>query len=101
MLYFLAGQQIVAALTSLHELRALAHHYLLDGMFIGASRGAEMRNSMAVAAVGYVLTLFSVPWLGNHGLWLALAVFLILRGLTLGWRWHLHRVHGSWFAAPE
>lgn len=87
-LYFLAGQQIVAALTSLHELRALAHHYLLwqvvlplvgvwcyllDGMFIGASRGAEMRNSMAVAAVGYVLTLFSVPWLGNHGLWLALA----------------------------
>ncbi|QLH63887.1 MATE family efflux transporter DinF [Serratia symbiotica] len=115
-LYFLAGQQIVAALTSLHELRALAHHYLLwqvvlplvgvwcyllDGMFIGASRGAEMRNSMAVAAVGYVLTLFSVPWLGNHGLWLALAVFLILRGLTLGWRWHLHRVHGSWFAAPE
>lgn len=115
-LYFLAGQQIVAALTSLHELRALGHHYLLwqvvlplvgvwcyllDGMFIGASRGAEMRNSMAVAAVGYVLTLFSVPWLGNHGLWLALAVFLILRGLTLGWRWHLHRVHGSWFAAPE
>ncbi|NIG88293.1 MATE family efflux transporter DinF [Serratia symbiotica] len=114
--YFLAGQQIVAALTSLHELRALAHHYLLwqvvlplvgvwcyllDGMFIGASRGAEMRNGMAVAAVGYVLTLFSVPWLGNHGLWLALAVFLMLRGLTLGWRWHLHRVHGSWFAAPE
>lgn len=55
-LYFLAGQQIVAVLTSLHELRALAHHYLLwqvvlplvgvwcyllDGMFIGASRGAR------------------------------------------------------------
>lgn len=73
--------------------------YLLDGMFIGATRGAEMRNSMAVAAAGYGLTLFSVPLLGNHGLWLALAVFLSLRGLSLGWIWHRHRVRGSWFSA--
>lgn len=57
--YAVTGQQIVAALTSLPELRALAAHYLpwqvilplvgvwcylLDGMFIGATRGAEMRN---------------------------------------------------------
>ncbi len=31
--------------------------YLLDGMFIGATRGAEMRNSMAVAAAGFAVTL--------------------------------------------
>ncbi|STW09979.1 DNA-damage-inducible SOS response protein [Klebsiella grimontii] len=43
--------------------------YLLDGMFIGATRGAEMRNSMAVAAAGFALTLLTVPALGNHGLW--------------------------------
>ncbi|MGP2705170.1 MATE family efflux transporter DinF, partial [Serratia marcescens] len=112
--YAVTGQQIVAALTSLPELRALAAHYLpwqvilplvgvwcylLDGMFIGATRGAEMRNSMAVAAAGYGLTLFSVPLLGNHGLWLALAVFLTLRGVALGWIWHRHQVRGSWFTA--
>ncbi|TFZ49087.1 MATE family efflux transporter DinF [Serratia proteamaculans] len=114
LLYAVAGQQIIAALTSLPELRALASHYLpwqvvlplvgvwcylLDGMFIGATRGAEMRNSMAVAAAGYGLTLFTLPVLGNHGLWLALAVFLSLRGLALGWIWHRHRVRGTWFAA--
>ncbi|MBO1502212.1 MATE family efflux transporter DinF [Serratia proteamaculans] len=114
LLYAVAGQQIIAALTSLPELRALANHYLpwqvvlplvgvwcylLDGMFIGATRGAEMRNSMAVAAAGYGLTLFTLPVLGNHGLWLALAVFLSLRGIALGWIWHRHRVDGTWFAA--
>ncbi|CAI1084676.1 Multidrug export protein mepA [Serratia proteamaculans] len=116
LLYAVAGQQIIAALTSLPDLRALANHYLpwqvvlplvgvwcylLDGMFIGATRGAEMRNSMAVAAAGYGLTLFTLPVLGNHGLWLALAVFLSLRGIALGWIWHRHRVDGTWFAADS
>ncbi len=65
--YAVAGQQIVALLTSLPSLQLLADRYLiwqivlpvigvwcylLDGMFIGATRGAEMRNSMAVAAAG-------------------------------------------------
>ncbi|MNI92626.1 DNA-damage-inducible protein F [compost metagenome] len=99
-------------LTSLPELRTLANHYLpwqivlplvgvwcylLDGMFIGATKGAEMRNSMAIAAVGYGLTLLTLPALGNHALWLALAVFLALRGLALAWIWHRHRVRGTWF----
>jgi hypothetical protein len=63
--YAVAGQQIIALLTSLPSLQLLADRYLiwqivlpvigvwcylLDGMFIGATRGAEMRNSMAVAA---------------------------------------------------
>lgn len=112
LVYALAGNPIVALLTSLPELRALASHYLLwqvvlpvvgvwcyllDGMFIGATRGAEMRNSMAVAAAGFGLTLFTLPWLGNHGLWLALNVFLALRGLSLGWIWHRHWRNGTWF----
>lgn len=112
LVYALAGNPIVALLTSLPELRALASHYLvwqvilpvvgvwcylLDGMFIGATRGAEMRNSMAVAAAGFGLTLFTLPWLGNHGLWLALSVFLALRGLSLGWIWRRHWRNGTWF----
>ena len=113
LIYALAGEHIVAMLTSITELRELADRYviwqvvlpvigvwcyLLDGMFIGATRGAEMRNSMAVAAAGFALTLLTVPVFGNHGLWLALAVFLALRGLALAWIWRHHWQHGTWFS---
>ena len=58
-----------------------------------------MRNSMAVAAAGFALTLLALPVLGNHGLWLALAVFLTLRGLSLAWIWRRHWRNGTWFSA--
>ncbi|WP_435951706.1 MATE family efflux transporter DinF [Dryocola sp. BD626] len=114
--YALFGENIVAMLTSLPELQQQADRYLhwqivlpvvgvwcylLDGMFIGATRGAEMRNSMAIAALGFGLSLLSVPWLGNHGLWLSIAVFLALRGLSLGWIWRRHWRHDTWFAAES
>jgi len=114
LIYAAMGQHIVAMLTSIPALRELADRYviwqmvlpvigvwcyLLDGMFIGATRGAEMRNSMAVAAAGFALTLLTVPVLGNHGLWLALAVFLGLRGLSLAWIWRRHWQRGTWFSS--
>ncbi|XTZ38167.1 MATE family efflux transporter DinF [Salmonella enterica] len=114
-LYALAGEKIIALLTSLPELQQLAGHYLfwqillpvvgvwcylLDGMFVGATRGSDMRNSMAIAAAGFAITLLSVPLLGNHGLWLSLTVFLALRGLSLGWIWRRHWRNDSWFANP-
>ncbi len=113
LLYAACGPWLVALLTSLPELRELADRYLLwqvilplagvwcyllDGMFIGATRGSEMRNGMAGAALGYALTLLTLPWLGNHGLWLAVTVFLMLRGLTLWLIWRRHWRHDSWFA---
>jgi MATE family multidrug resistance protein len=113
LIYAVLGEHIVAMLTSIPSLRDLADRYviwqvvlpvigvwcyLLDGMFIGATRGAEMRNSMAVAAVGFALALLTVPVLGNHGLWLALAVFLGLRGLSLAWIWRRHWQHDTWFS---
>ena len=113
MMYALCGVQIVGLLTSLDELREAADRYLvwqvvmplvgvwcylLDGMFIGATLGREMRNSMALAALGYGLSLLTVPWLGNHGLWLAVTVFLALRGLTLWLVWRRHWRHDSWFS---
>ncbi|WP_129991933.1 MATE family efflux transporter DinF [Rahnella sp. CFA14(1/10)] len=113
LIYALAGGAIIDALTSLPELRELADHYLgwqiilplvavwcylLDGMFIGATRGRDMRNSMVVAAIGYGLTLFSLPLLGNHALWLALTVFLGMRGLSLGWIWCRYWRHDTWFS---
>lgn len=112
--YALFGGHIIRLLTSISSLQELAMHflpwqvvlpllgvwcYLLDGLFIGATRGAQMRNSMVVAALGYGLTLLTLPWLGNHGLWLALAVFLSLRGLSLWVIWRRHNKAGTWFSA--
>lgn len=114
LLYALSGSHIVALLTSLEPLQQAADRYLiwqvilpligvwcylLDGMFIGATRGREMRNSMMVAALGYFLTLLSVPILGNHGLWLAVTVFLALRGVSLWLIWRKHWQQNSWFDA--
>jgi MATE family multidrug resistance protein len=115
LMYVLAGETIINALTSLPQLRELADHYLgwqivlplvavwcylLDGMFIGATRGRDMRNSMLVAALGYGLTLLTLPVLGNHALWLALTVFLGLRGLSLGWIWRRYWQRDTWFSSP-
>ncbi len=58
--------------------------YQLDGIFIGTSRTAEMRNAMLVSTLLYLAVLeYTVPALGNHGLWLALVVFMVLRAVTL------------------
>lgn len=112
LLYACFGQSITNMLTSIPDLQQLASHYLswqillplvgvwcylLDGMFIGAARGADMRNSMALAALGFAVTLLLTPALGNHGLWLALCVFLALRGITLGWFWKHYWKAGRWF----
>ncbi|WP_312760401.1 MATE family efflux transporter DinF [Pantoea brenneri] len=114
LIYACFGSHIVALLTSIEQLQQAADRYLiwqvilplvgvwcylLDGMFIGATRGREMRNSMVVAALGYFLTLLSVPLLGNHGLWLAVTVFLALRGLSLWLIWRKHWQQNSWFNA--
>ena len=62
--------------------------WMLDGIFIGATRGADMRNMMAVSTVIYVIALLILmPMIGNHGLWLALLISFIARGATLGWKY--------------
>ncbi|MEM9140519.1 MAG: MATE family efflux transporter [Pseudomonadota bacterium] len=58
--------------------------YQLDGVFVGATRSAEMRNAMVVSAALY---LTSSAWIagqwGNHGVWAGIWIFMALRGLTL------------------
>lgn len=78
--------------------------FLLDGVFIGATRAREMRNSMLVAALG---GFFPVWWLcqgwGVAALWAAMAALMAGRGLTLGglcWQLErdgrlLHSPHGA------
>ena len=64
-----------------------AASWMLDGIFIGATRTADMRNMMLISFAIYIVSLFIfLPSFGNHGLWLALIVFYMARGITLGLR---------------
>ncbi|HEY0287793.1 MAG TPA: MATE family efflux transporter [Pseudomonas sp.] len=71
--------------------------YVLDGLFIGATRARDMRNTMLLN----LILLIPFAWIGygfgNHGLWLTFLLFMALRGLTLGYvAWRLNR-SDSWF----
>ena len=61
--------------------------YIWDGIFIGATATAPMRNSMlfATAVVFLPVYFIMVPYLGNHAIWLAMVSFMIARGATLSW----------------
>lgn len=98
--FALFGGAIIDVMSTAPEVRTAARTYLiymiltplvgiaawmLDGIFIGATRTRDMRNMMAISFVIYVVAVVSlVPWLGNHGLWIALLVSFAARGLTLG-----------------
>ena len=57
--------------------------YIWDGVFVGATASAAMRNSMLASMVVFLLAYFLLQGLGNHGLWMALTLFSIARGATL------------------
>ncbi len=58
--------------------------WMLDGIFIGATRTKDMRNMMIVSAVIYFAAAFVLTQhFGNHGLWLAMLVSFVARGVTL------------------
>jgi MATE family multidrug resistance protein len=62
--------------------------WMLDGIFIGATRGRDMRNMMFLSALIYVVSLWVLlPIMGNHGLWLSLLISFVARGITLGMRY--------------
>ncbi len=55
--------------------------YIWDGIFIGLTASKAMRNSMLLALVIFLAIYYPLQQLlGNHGLWLALLVFMIARG---------------------
>lgn len=62
--------------------------WMLDGIFIGATQGRDMRNMMIVSFAIYWLAVWLLlPLFGNHGLWMALLVSFVARGVTLGLRY--------------
>ena len=62
--------------------------WMLDGVFIGATRTKDMRNMMVLSFLGYCgMVLLLLPSFGNHGLWMAMNGFFILRGVSLALRY--------------
>ncbi len=58
--------------------------YQLDGIFIGATQSSEIRNSMILSVFIFIFfSIYLTENMGNHGLWLALTFFMIVRSLTL------------------
>jgi len=100
-IYFFSFQFIVNQLTDLDYLRFLAFNYLIwvviippiaslcyqfDAIFIGASQTAEMRNGMVIAVIIFITSShFLVNNFGNHGLWLALLLFMVMRSIGLNY----------------
>jgi len=60
--------------------------YILDGVFIGATETGPMRNTMLVATFVVFLPAyyFGTMLFGIHGLWLAMVLFMVARGVALG-----------------
>mgnify|MGYP001800090126 CR=1 FL=1 len=62
--------------------------FMFDGIFVGATRTADMRNMMVVSFVIYAAAVIAlVPAFGNHGLWMAMLISFIARGATLAARY--------------
>lgn len=98
LLYWLAGSSIISLITSIDDVQRVANtylpwlivlpliavwSYLLDGIYIGATKARTMRNSMLLSVSGFAATYVLLQQLGNHALWFALCVFMLLRGITL------------------
>ncbi len=58
--------------------------YVWDGVYLGASASQPMRNAMIFSTVMvFFPTYYFLIRFGNHGLWAALMLFTLFRGLTL------------------
>ena len=100
-IYLFSFQLIINELTDLDYLKFLAFNYIFwiliippaasicyqfDGIFIGASQTGEMRNAMVISVVLFITSShFLVNNFGNHGLWLSLLFFMIMRSITLNY----------------
>lgn len=98
LLIALFGGEIIDLMTVEQNVRATARIYLpwaalaplagvwcfqLDGIFIGATRTADMRNAMLISTAIFLAAWYALTPLENHGLWAALYINYVARTATL------------------
>ncbi len=99
LVYASAGQALITLLTDIQEVRQTAAEYLIwviilplvsvwsfsfDGIYLGATRTAEMRNTMLISTLGVFLPAwYLLQEAHNHGLWLAFVLFMCSRAFSM------------------
>jgi len=99
--YFIFGNQLLGIFTNQSEVIAAAQPYLgwmilfpvisfacyiWDGIFIGLTASAAMRDAMVISFIFYLAMHYSFSfWWDIHGMWAAFLAFMALRALFL-WR---------------
>jgi MATE family multidrug resistance protein len=102
-LFLLAGGVLIDTMTTAEGVRAAARDYLglmalvpilgaaswlLDGVFIGATRTRDMRNMALLSTACFALmAAVAIPIWGNTGLWAAFLGSFVARGITLAIRY--------------
>ena len=97
--FIIFSKQIIGFITDLELLRYLSYSFIFwiiiippvasfcyqfDGIFIGSSQTAEMRNAMIISVTFFIAcSIYLVEYLENHGIWLSLLLFMFIRSLTL------------------
>ena len=57
--------------------------YIWDGIFLGATASKALRNSVIVSTGLFLSSIYLLVPFGNHGLWGALTLLLVSRGVSL------------------
>jgi MATE family multidrug resistance protein len=99
LVYYFAGYWIIALMSDIEPVRQTAMVYLpwivflpllsvwaflLDGIYIGATRAREMRNSMLISTfVVFIPVWYLLLPMANHGLWLAFSLFILGRVVSM------------------
>ena len=112
LLFLLGGHLFIEMQTDIPDVRETAFQYLpylallpliavwsylLDGLFIGATRAREMRDAMLISVVIAFPAAWALHGYGNHGLWISFLLFMVLRSLTLAlYAWCMQR-KDQWF----
>ncbi|MGR8949423.1 MAG: MATE family efflux transporter, partial [Gammaproteobacteria bacterium] len=113
--YALFGNDLLRLLTDIPQVRLAAAEYLpwmvlsplvavwcfvFDGVFIGATQGKSMRNSMVFALfIVFLPALLLTEPFGNHGLWAAFMLFFAGRGLSMMWLFYRLDTRGQFVRA--
>lgn len=104
LIYLISSKFIISMLTDLDYLKYLSYEFILwivivppiaslcyqlDGIFIGASQTKEMRDSMILSFFLFISSSnFLISKFGNHGLWMCLLFFMVMRSVTLNYHFN-------------
>ncbi len=100
LVYFIFSREILSLYTNQNKVIEIALGFMIwivvapvinsisfiwDGIYIGATATREMLLSMIVSTLVFFLPIYFLTKdvLGNHSIWLALTIFMVVRGLTL------------------